>query len=483
MHAKYAYDEDSAGLGLKPVWISGKEAEEVGFDKIRQKLANLNSLRVVIVDNLNIHRPGARQISGLSELSQEIRETCPKITDLDVSRNLFEHWDEVLDICRQLTSLTTLKVEGNRFSHVTSVFQSTGVFESRPFPQLRTLSLDDTLLSWEEASQVCAPLSGLATLSANGNEYASLPDTRLSQTLKSLSLERNGFASFSHLRSLAHLPGLQHLSLKANRMDRVDVHDATFPASLESLDLSYNSISSWSFIDSVGALFPGLRSLRVSHNPLFNTLKTPDGRALGADEGYMLTIARLGRLETLNFSKITAKERLNAEMYYLSLVAKELSSSPGDQAAPILARNPRYRELCELHGDPLTQPARPATTLNERSLAARLALLHVHVHPGVYEELRADTAQSLDDARAFRIELPRSLSIYSVLGRLGGRLQLPPMILRLVWETAEEDGTREERLVPRSRPLGSWIEEQAAVIRVEWDEENVRRRRDALKAT
>ena len=41
----------------KVIKISGKEAEEVGFDKIRKKLANLQELRIAILDCLCMTRP------------------------------------------------------------------------------------------------------------------------------------------------------------------------------------------------------------------------------------------------------------------------------------------------------------------------------------------------------------------------------------------------------------------------------------------
>ena len=67
---------------------------------------------------------------------------------------------------------------------------------------------------------------------------------------------------------------------------------------------------------------------------------------MGIDEGYMLTLARLGQLETLNFSRITPQERRNAEMYYLSRIAKAVAEVPEDKDAELLACHPRYEELC-----------------------------------------------------------------------------------------------------------------------------------------
>ena len=44
----------------QPIRISGKEVEEVGFDKIRKQLAQLSELKIVILDGLCMERSVAR---------------------------------------------------------------------------------------------------------------------------------------------------------------------------------------------------------------------------------------------------------------------------------------------------------------------------------------------------------------------------------------------------------------------------------------
>ena len=82
-----------------------KTVEEVGFEKIRQQLAILNELKIVLLDGLCLATP--RDDPELAK----IRETCPKIQELDLSRNLFERWEEVVKICEQLEELRSLKVK------------------------------------------------------------------------------------------------------------------------------------------------------------------------------------------------------------------------------------------------------------------------------------------------------------------------------------------------------------------------------------
>lgn len=106
VHQKYASEitERRDALSAEPpIEISGKIVEEVGFDKIRQQLAQLHELKIVIVDGL--------RIATAEKAERRIREVCPKIVELDLSRNLFEHYEEVMNICHELDNLKVLKLK------------------------------------------------------------------------------------------------------------------------------------------------------------------------------------------------------------------------------------------------------------------------------------------------------------------------------------------------------------------------------------
>jgi tubulin-specific chaperone E len=87
--------------------ISGKVVEEVGFERIRQQQALLHELRIVLLDGLRIR--GLEAGTEIHMAQEEIESTCPIITELDLSRNLFEHWKDLVDICTPLTKLRVLK--------------------------------------------------------------------------------------------------------------------------------------------------------------------------------------------------------------------------------------------------------------------------------------------------------------------------------------------------------------------------------------
>jgi len=106
VHQKYASEiteRRDALVAESQIEISGKVVEEVGFDKIRQQLAQLHELKIVIVDGLRV---------AIAEKAEPgIKETCPKIIELDLSRNLFEDYQEIMKICRGLENLKILRLK------------------------------------------------------------------------------------------------------------------------------------------------------------------------------------------------------------------------------------------------------------------------------------------------------------------------------------------------------------------------------------
>lgn len=101
---KYATEPPITSSTLdRPIIISTKEVQEVGFDKIRSKLAQLSELKIVLVDGLRISKAEAPEDS--------IERDCPMIMELDLSRNLFEGWEEIINICKKLNNLQTLKLK------------------------------------------------------------------------------------------------------------------------------------------------------------------------------------------------------------------------------------------------------------------------------------------------------------------------------------------------------------------------------------
>lgn len=87
----------------KEIEISGKIVYEVGFDKIRAQLAQLHELKIVLVDGMRIAQAETED--------KKIRKVCPKIVELDLSRNLFQTCEEIIKICAELDNLRSLRLK------------------------------------------------------------------------------------------------------------------------------------------------------------------------------------------------------------------------------------------------------------------------------------------------------------------------------------------------------------------------------------
>jgi hypothetical protein len=371
---------------------------------------------------------------------------------------------------------------GNRFRD-TTLSEDERLRCMKAFANINTLRLEENILSWEDITRITHLFPTLSVFGVSSNLYTSLSSQTLNTTITDLTLEDNLIPSLSAIASLTALPNLQRLILKSNKISEVSSADASMPAfssTVTEVDLSFNEISTWAFVESLAHVFPGLTSLRVSHNPLYESLQAPDGRALTADDGYMLTLARLGNLKTLNHSPINSKERLNAESYYLSMIAKEVQFAPENLKEQILKSHPRYEWLCEEYGEPDVQ--RSANKVNPNSLAARLLRIHFYL--------------AANKAKVYEAEIPMTCTAYTVLGMVGKHYDIKPTECKLVWETGDwmpaksnvvgfdedeydsddsEDEAkmdrvmREVKVIPGTRSIGTWIDGSEATVRVEME--------------
>jgi hypothetical protein len=273
---------------------------------------------------------------------------------------------------------------------------------------------------------IAAECRSLVSLIATSNQLHSLPIINysglLSSTLTTLTLEFNDFSTLADLASIAPLTSLRNLHLKGNNITALAPEGSeppVFPLSLEYLDVSYNDVQSWSFVDKLPKHVPGLKSLRISHNPVYDATDM-DANPSSSEESHMFTIARIGALKSLNFSQITADDRSNAEMFYLSRIGKQLSAVAESDEADILALHPRYEELCELYGEPaiLRRP-----DVNPAFLDARLVTVGFRLHDGAEKMTK----------------IPKAVDIYAVKGIAGKLFDMAPLKLNLIWETGEWD--------------------------------------------
>lgn len=263
-----------------------------------------------------------------------------------------------------------------------------------------------------------------------------------------MNLERNDFKSLADICPLAKsLPNLKRLIVKHNSISATTSDNnqsiTSFSSSLNEVDLAFNDVNQWSFVDDLVSVFPGLKTLRLAHNPLYSS-----------EDAFTYTVARLGQLKTLNYSIITDRERLNAETFYLSQIARELSSAAASTRRDVLKRHSRYDELCKIYGEP-TIDSRIA---QKDSLAAGLSRCHFMISAAVREK----TSQPAAVPDIVELELPKSFTIYTVQSMIAKAIGFErPMLLKLFQDEESIE------LAPKTRMLETWVEENETTLRVE----------------
>lgn len=410
----------------------------MGFDKIRRQLAQLTELKIVLVDGMRVNTAEAD--------GQNIKAICPKIVELDLSRNLFESCAEIIQICRELERVRSLRLKyvncmleyqlgltfhsGNRIQIIEEELSTA----NNALETITELGLDEMLMPWEEICQLAQRFTSLTILTASSNELSTLPmgllPTTSTSNLITLTLEYNNFTALSDLGPIAKLRSLERLLLKGNRIIKIEAEESTstlrFTENIRYLDLSFNSIESWDFVDRLPDVFPGLTGLRFSHNPVYEGSTQQAGAVASLEEGYMITLARLGKIKSLNFSTIAPAERTNAEMFYLSRIRQEMANVPENLEYTITAKHKRFDELCELYGAP-TVVRTKTTVINPNFLEARLVkFTFVYLPLNHPENIRIQ-------------EIPKGFDVYKVKGIVGKLFGLRPSRIRLIWETGEWD--------------------------------------------
>lgn len=325
-----------------------------------------------------------------------------------------------------------------------------------------------------------------------------------------MDLEANLFSNLSQLLPLIRsAPGLKSLNLRFNVITQIECAEpgtTCFPKTLSSLNLSFNRINNWRQIAALNIVFPGIRDLRISRNPLYEQaagkIQAPeDEDYLDETSRYLLTVAHLPRLVTLNYATITAADRLNADLYYISRartkitkLRETISGSEFEVARDkLLLEYPRWYELCDQYGEStnvfITEQKK------ERWMESRLIS---------FTFLFTRSEGSAPTQKVLKI--PRTTDIYRLKGIVWKLFGIPTPHVRLIWETdvwdplepdelsdGEDDGgdegregyggdtgesdqkghdqakwkRREVELVDSPREVGFWIEGRGARVRVE----------------
>ena len=303
------------------------------------------------------------------------------------------------------------------------------------FDQVQEFELDDTLLPWEDICQIAGQYPSLKKLTASSNfyttlRYSSAATSIFALPLTSLTLEYNNFMCLTNLELLTQLHSLKELLLKGNKISKIPEEWPIFGSELHYVDLSYNQISSWTFVDQLPTAFSGMTALRLSGNPIYESLTKGTNSGPSNDDAFLLTLARIGQLKSLNFSDISTEVRKNAEMYYLAKIGQEIAQVSADEEKSVTSQHKRYDELCELYGSP-TVVRKSAAVIHPDFLEARLIKFTFYMPLNT----KLGQVQTITKVQ----EIPKGFDIYRLKGIVGTLFDVMPLKTRLTWETGEID--------------------------------------------
>ncbi|XP_077201808.1 tubulin-specific chaperone E isoform X2 [Paroedura picta] len=406
--------------------IGRKTVERVGFDSIKEKQKQLNTLNDISVDDCAVSLAGPED---------EIRKTCPSIL---FKKKKIAHF---LHTCNQ-----------NKMK-----FPATSLPASGAFCKLRVLALNQTGVTWAEVLLCAAGWPALEELYLASNKISVLQrPIDVLQTLKWLDLSDNQLMDGNQLQLIAGLSSLERLILSNNGISSICFPDVGFGRktrmfpSLTHLVVNGNKIAEWSVINELDKL-TSLQSFDCRNNPLMDTDKN-------IETMKQLIIAKIGQLKFLNKSQIFPEERKGAELDYRKTFGSDWIKAGGNQdpnknrpSEEFLAAHPRFQLFCDKYGAP-----EDGELKKEQPYSLKHQLLSLTI-----------TCPDKPDQKPIKKKLPDSMTIQKVKGLLYRLLRIPGSELKLSYESSKMKG-KEFELDNDLKPLQFYSIENEDCILVRW---------------
>lgn len=391
------------------------EVEAVNLNKVRSKFAQLSKLKEVGLENYMIGKAG-----------DDIQPVCPNIKRLDLSRNLFSDWNEIVRLSEQLPHLESLTLHYNYFRPLSAPLQGS-------CRSLVELLLNRTNVDWKQAHLIVCAFPSLRRLELGFNELATLEEpssTGALPNLDSLVLDGNVLTNWNALiKAIKPLRSLSTLMVSDNQIGAIPLPTSSevLPKT-DTLFLDSNPLSSWNDVDALALWFPNLSNLRLLDVPLFNDPEI-------SKYARLLVIGRLKSLRRFNSSAISEEERKDAEFFYLTWIVRNVERNKRE------SEHPRWKELVELHGEPEEEAPRVDTT----RLQSRLITINVFV---LTEVPQMGTSKRPEQKFQQSLQLLPNMPIKTLRLKLLKIFKAKPMTQIRVFVDLVQEGS----------PTGSWGE-------------------------
>eukprot|EP00026_Physarum_polycephalum_P006300 Phypoly_transcript_06342.p1 GENE.Phypoly_transcript_06342~~Phypoly_transcript_06342.p1 ORF type:complete len:550 (+),score=86.33 Phypoly_transcript_06342:139-1788(+) len=362
-------EADESEMYVTTVRHEKVQVELVGREKARKQMQKLDILPVADLSGMLV-----------SQVDPDLASLIPRVRELDLSGALLHSWDQIFDLLAQLQGLNVLCLNNVVLAPPTKSPIPT-------FDNLHILVLNRTKIPWKQVLTIRCAFPKLQELHLSENNISQFIDTDTNNNdvhnendnnqnnnvntnnnnnnnennnnsnnnnstendktkmhtyekvtgfdeLQLLNLEGNVLKDWNEICRFSQLPKLQHIILSSNQLATI-YHDRTptMFATLESISIAHNRISSWDPVNELH-FFPSHKRLRMTGNPVLASLAQTVAR--------LYIIGRIGNLTVLNGANVKPTERLDAERYYLRNI---ISTRTQDS-------NPRFQELMAKHGGP-----------------------------------------------------------------------------------------------------------------------------------
>ncbi|GBP06342.1 Tubulin-specific chaperone E [Eumeta japonica] len=310
--------------------------EMVGFEKIHQK-QKLDRLLEVCVRDQNIVVAG------------NVAELCPNVRSLDVSRNLFSNWREVIQLSAQLPDLRELDVSKNRMA--IDMSEESLAQNSTHFEGLEKINISVCDYEWEDILSLSHLWPEIKEIVAAYNNVKTIIPPKLTlYNLTTLRLDGNPISDWAEIMKLGRIGNLKTLSLNDCEIQRIRFNDNQDNTKLdiferlETLFLNRNKVDDWRSLSELDKL-KCLKKLYFLKNPIQNSEDY--------DTGSQLIIAKIGSLQELNCTQITREARRGAEYDYIKRHGAEWKTTRNSSNASLFSiEHCRFPELINKYGLP-----------------------------------------------------------------------------------------------------------------------------------
>lgn len=276
----------------------------------------------------------------------EIADVCPLVSELDVTNNRINDWNEVFKIISQLKHLLFLNLCGNPLND--SSYSSTlylNNLETSAFYSLEKLVLNNTNVSLCTVQRLLKVLPSVAELHVSLNGYSSIPKCEeFCENVKRLHFNGNAIKQWQEVEKLSRMfPNLETLIIMENPLESLQRESKDNSLMfLKVLNLMKTMLSRWEDIDALRKIM-SLKEVKLLGIPLVAELKENEVRKL--------LVARLPNIESLNGSRVDSSERDNAERFFIRQHHDE--ENPPERYHELLAIHGELEKLADVNLDPV----------------------------------------------------------------------------------------------------------------------------------